>query len=310
MPGRPHLRQRDREFLNLIGRYGYITMEHAKAFFGTKHYHWHRIKRLEEDGYIIRDRKGFIRLGPYGRDLVGIEMGVRLSSPQQLARRLEQVEVDIYLRNLPVKWDWVPSFIVKKEDPSAYPNFCKFHGLLQNREAVYLVYLLASRPRKRTINQIKIELDRFNRSGYRKAIVFCKSPFVMELFGYSFLGLEELHLLPYPHGTKLLIFLLPGTVQELGRILFGEIVIGENPQADFTVTMDGRKTDIWFLGTNDVTKLNRLKSYLRINYAGITGVRRNAVLCLEQQRQRYEGQLPGVPVYTFNLDEIMAKLVG
>lgn len=311
MAGRPHLRERDCRFLELVGRYGYVTMEQAGRFYGTSYYHRHRIRVLEEYGYIAR-RRGIIQLGALGRELLGMDRTVKINNPQQIKRRLEQVEVGILLENLPVKWEWIPSFAVKEEQPNIFPNFCKLNGLLKSEGEgnVYLVYLLPARPREKTVDKIKLELDRFHRLGYRRAVIFCKSLYAMEQFGYNSFGFEELHLLPYPHGVQLLLFLRHGTVQELGRVLFGGITVGENPQADFTVEVDGMKTDVWFLATNDTARINRLQNYLNIRWQGVTGQRKAAVLCLEPQRERYETLLSGLQVYTFDFDEVMAKLTA
>lgn len=107
---------------------------------------------------------------------------------------------------------------------------------------------------------------------------------------------------------QLLPFLDPAVLQEFGRFLFGSIKVRENPQADFTVVMDGRDTDGWFLATNDMARVNRLQNYLKIRVHGVTHRRETAVLCLEPQRSRYENLLPGMQVYTFNLGEAAVKL--
>ncbi|NYE57167.1 hypothetical protein [Carboxydothermus ferrireducens] len=307
MPGRHHLRERDIKFLQFIGRYGYITLDQAKEFFGTSYYHYRRILVLEEHGYISKIKSKYLRLTQKGREIAGINEQTRLGDIKQIERRVLSAELDIKFRGLPLGWEWIPSFEVKEKDTTFSPT-SKFNGLLKNKDRIYLTYVLPAKPKEKYVDTVKLEMEKLSDAGYIRAIVFCKSPLAIKMFGDKNRGMNELHVLPYPNGVQLLPFLNPEMVQQLGRELFGSIIVGENPQADFTIIQDGRKIDLWFLATSDLAKLNTLKSHVKI-FSGAVSSRSNAVLCLEQQRNYYQEQFPELPVYTFSLDKVLGRVV-
>jgi hypothetical protein len=287
LPPEKRLTERDLQLLEAVIKCGVISSKQAQEIYGVDNYHYKRISKLVDRGYLIRTGR-HIQATPLGAkvfcDISGQEDNltpVRIREPWQRKQKENVARIYFGLKN----WHFMTSREIKKE--KGISNSAFINCYVSNNGKGYAVYMLSSDPKKSTVRGIKSELDRLIEHGISKAIIFCPKPESMRKFGtYSGRSINELLLLPFPFGLNLL-----NSMESLNQIIqnkFHGFIPSNRPFADY----EKGNTLVSVLIYNDLVKKEHLADYL--SYTKKREGREIIIACLESQAAQFAAQFPGV----------------
>ncbi len=254
-----------------------------KPFSDNQWYHYKRIQRLEETGYLIKRGK-YLELSKRSAEITG-ETKYRFRNDD--VRELHAEIADIILS---LGLDFVSNRQLRTEYGLNRKTY--FKGAVIINGYYYFLYLLSDKPSSQYIGGIRSELKTYSASGItRKAIVFAPTPTAMSMFGDDSCRQDELFLLPYPSGLNLLNNYFTPETQEYLKSLFPNAVTSRYPFANYeTVTQY-----ITILVLNDIAKRNALTAY----YKSPQQPKPVSIICLESQRQLFASHYPKAKLIIF-----------
>lgn len=238
-----------------------------KIYSGNKWYHYKRIQRLVEAGYLIK-RSGYVELTSKGAEMIGSKK-LRFNKEMGVSSRFEIANIALALKN--------HSILSSREVREEYNLYRKtlFKNVLVCNNLYYFIYLLPEDPAAVLINSIKSELKSFSSSIMaRHSIVFAPTLSAMAKFGIADCKQNELLLLPYPSGLDLINTYL-GKALDLPRV--------NKPFADY----ETEDYCIAVLTLNNIARRYALNAYFAVG-----SDKPVKILCLSSQVEIFSNIYP------------------
>lgn len=286
-----NLKDRDYELLKLLSKTGAVTYEQVQQIYGTKNYHYHRLARLEEAGYLLKTRK-YVRITGKGASAVGCEL-TRIS-PYMLGHYSKFAELIMNLKN----YEAIPQKDLRQKYQMERRN--NYQGGLRCNLGEYFVYILTERVTRNKMVYIKTEIDHLavfkqlspqEAKDLRGVILLTTSPQLLDDFPVADYRTLEVMLLPYPDGIEILDSWADDTYHQYLRSLIPKPnAVSLRPFAHYE-TPDSYHV---FLMINDLNKKYRLASYFRAN-ANIESKAEPKpvyIYCFEEQAEYFARQFP------------------
>ncbi|PJI06570.1 MULTISPECIES: hypothetical protein [Clostridium] len=312
------LQERDKKYLKLLARYGVLSKLTVDKIYGMKmRYARYRRKNLADAGYILKNNS-FSYIGSEGKKYVNsIGMSVRnINGDRRTRNRIAKIaEILIPLEKV---YKIYPSWELKKE----YADMkLMYYGKIINpltfsEYYIYNLGRLSENPskgavtlKKRLIKNIREEIIQKSREGlFDRIIVFAENGLTMQLYKEELRTLEvkEQLLLPLTdYGLNLLNLYGVKNVNAMAtELVYGDVNFSKSNLvfADY-VTSDG--VNVVTMINNDMEKLVKLKQYRTMFEYNSTSVRAKIeVVCLEEQKDTLERELPGIKIRTVNLEDL------
>ena len=312
------LQHRDIEYLKLLGRFGVLN-----KFTVDKHYGFHmqysrfRRKKLADAGYILKNQK-ISYLSSDGKEYVR-SLGVEprnISGDKRARDRIAKIaEILIPLKGI---YKIYPSWELKKE----YADMkLMYYGKIINpltfsEYYIYNLGKLSEKPskgaialKKRLIKNIREEIIQKSREGlFDRVIIFAENGLTMQLYKEELRTLEvkEQLLLPLTdYGLNFLNFYGVKNINAMAtELVYGDVNFSKSNFvfADY-VTSDG--INVVIMISNDMEKLVKLKQYRTMFEYNSASVRAKIeIVCLEEQKETLERELPGIKIRTVNLEDL------
>lgn len=313
------LQKRDIEYLKMLARFGVLSRTTVnKIYGGHTDYPKRRRKKLEDGGYIIRNNKNSC-LSSEGKEYVrklGIEPR-NISGDKRARDRIAKIaEILIPLEST---YKIYPSWEIKKDLPEMkLLYYGKIVNLISSSE--YFIYNIgklnseikaAVQLKRRFIYRIRDEIFQSAKSNkFNRVIVFAENGLAMNAYKEELkpLGVKEQLLLPLTdYGINLLKLYSQRDINYMAaRLVYGaELVKADWVYADYALN-DG--TNIMVLINNDMEKLIRIKQYLELfKYNNSSKKSEIELLCLENQKESLEREIPGIPIRTVKLEELTKR---
>jgi len=281
------LTEYDKSLFKLIATSGTCTLEQArqvyKPFSNNQWYHYKRVQRLEENGYLIK-RGTYLELTKKSAETIG---ETRYRFRHDGIRELHAEIADIVLS---LGLDFVSNRQLRTECGLNRKTY--FKGAVIINGYYYFLYLLSDKPTSQHIGGIRSELKTYAASGItRKSIIFAPTPTAMSMFGNDSCKQDELFLLPYPSGLNLLNNFFTPETEEYLNSLFPNTVTSRYPFANYETVSQY----LTILVLNDIAKRNALTSY----YKSPHQPKPVSIICLESQRQLFASQYPQAKLIIF-----------
>lgn len=281
------LTEHDKVLFNLIAVSGTCTLEQARQiyhpFSNNQWYHYKRIQRLEENGYLIK-RGSFLELTKQSAEIIGeTKYRFRHDSVRELHAEIADIVLSLGL-------DFVSNRQLRRE--YGLNRKTHFKGAVTINGYYYFTYLLGDKPTLQHLNSIRAELRTYSASGIaRKSIIFAPTPTAMSMFGNDPCKQDELFLLPYPSGVNLLNKYFTPETEEYLNSLFQNAENSRYPFANYETPTQF----ITILVLNDIAKRNALEGYFKSPYKP----KPVSIICLESQKQLFSSQYPKAQLIIF-----------
>lgn len=259
---------RDIALFNLISISGTCTIEQAaKIFEKPGGYHYKRIQKLCEEGYLIK-RGRYLELTTASSKIIGSSKYRFISD---ITRETRAEVVNIAQSGLTI----IPSRELRIQYGLNRKTY--FKGAIEYKGLNYFFYLLTEQPSKQLINFIKSELRTYSSSGIcRHAVVFAPTPTAMGMFTVDHCKQNELFLLPYPAGLSYLHTFFSESMQEYVKSLMPQAVKSKMPFANYETPFCYYSVMV----LNDIAK----RSYLQAYYQSPAQDKPVKIICLESQK--------------------------
>ncbi|URZ15438.1 hypothetical protein [Clostridium felsineum] len=315
------LQQRDIEYLKLLGRFGVLNKSTVDKHYGLHiQYSRYRRKKLADAGYILKNQK-ISYLSSDGKEYVrglGIEPR-NISGDKRARNRIAKIaEILISLEKvykIYPSWEMKNSFADMK---------LLYYGKIVNplNSSEYYIYNLgklnenpskgAVTLKKRLVKNIREEIIQKSREGlFDSVIIFAEDGLTMNLYKEELRTLEvkEQVLLPLTdYGLSLLnLYGVKDVNYVAAKLVYGNVNLSKSSFifADY-VTSDG--VNIITMINNDMEKLVKLKQYRTMFEYNSASVRAKIeVVCLEEQEETLEKELPGIKIRTVNLEDLKLR---
>ncbi|MDD2586791.1 MAG: hypothetical protein PHT79_09775 [Syntrophomonadaceae bacterium] len=283
----------DISLFKLISTCGVCTLEQAGKIYSGKGYHYKRVQRLEDEGYLIKRGK-YLELTTKSADLIG-ESKYRFRLDEVRETHSEIANIALNITNM--------SVISNRDIRTQYGLNRKTHfkGVLEHDDIYYFFYLLSEQPSKQFVGSIKSELKTFSASGIaRHSIIFAPTMTAMSAFGIEACKQEELFLLPYPAGLTYLNNYFNLSTQQYIHSLIPGAVKTLKPFANY----ETHNHYITFLILNDIAKRYALSAYYKIQHTKPV-----KIICLDVQKNIFSKQYPRAEIISFpeQLQAVSAK---
>lgn len=311
------LQKRDVEYLKMLARFGVLSRTTVNKIYGGHiDYPKRRRKKLEDEGYIIKNNKNSC-LSSDGKEYVrklGIEPR-NISGDKRARDRIAKIaEILIPLEGM---YKIYPSWEIKKDLPEMkLLYYGKIVNLISSSE--YFIYNIgklnsetkaAVQFKKRFICRIREEILLSVKSNkFNKVIIFAENGLAMKVYKEELkpLGVKEQLLLPLTdYGINLLKLYSQRDMNYMAaRLIYGEeLVKADWMYADYALK---NGINIMVLINNDMEKLIRIKQYLELfKYNNASKKAEIEVLCLEGQKSSLEHEIPGIPIRTVKLEDLI-----
>ena len=266
---------RDKELFNLIAVSGCCTIKQAaKIFEKPGGYHYKRIQKLCEEGYLIKRGK-YLELTTASSEVIG-------SSKYRFIR--EDRDTHIEVANIALSGLRI---ISNRELRTQYGLNRKTHfkGAIEYKGLYYFFYLLPAQPTKQLISFIKSELRTYSASGIcRYAVVFAPTPTALGMFTVEDCKQNELFLLPYPAGLNYLHNYLSDHMQNYLKSYMPQAVKSKAPFANY----EDSSYYYTIMVLNDIAK----RYYLSAYYQSPSQNKPVKIICLESQVNLFTSLFP------------------
>lgn len=280
------LTEYDENLFRLISTTGTCTLEQArqiyKPFSNNQWYHYKRIQRLEENGYLIK-RSSYLELTKRSAEIIGeTKYRFRHDGVREIHAEIADIVLSLGL-----------DFISNRQLRTEYGLNRKtyFKGAVIINGYYYFLYLLGDKPSVQHIGGIRSELKTYSSSGItRKAIVFAPTPTAMSIFGDDSCKQDELFLLPYPSGLTLLNNYFTPETEDYLNSLFPNAVTSRYPFANYETISQY----VTILVLNDIAKRNALTGYFKSPHQP----KPVTIICLESQKQLFASHYPKAKLIT------------
>lgn len=285
----------DLEFFRLIAAAGCCNLEQARKIYepvsNNKWYHYKRVQRLEEEGYIIKRDDQTIELALRGAEAIG-ETKYRF---RNTATKKSHIHVADIILSTRLKF-------VSNRDIRHQYNLNRrtyFKGGFEINDNLYLLYIINEETKINHIKQMHTELL-INGTGKklnRSIILFQKSQ-AIGMFGSDSHNQQELIVLPYSVGTHV----LENYFEEEFQTILGEKIPKEaKPSAYPFADYETSEEYYTFLVLHDLVKRKALENYHKTPFP-----KKVNIICLESQAYMFSQFYNKINIITIE-DEKLIK---
>ena len=288
------IQEDDIRLFRIISIGGVCTIEQSKTIYSgrAEYYHYLRVRRLVEDGYLDKHGK-YLELTGKSSSLIG-ETKYRFRNEGQKPLQCEISKIVMGMTEVETVSNR------KLRNKYSLDRRTNFKGAFVLNQEEYFFYFLPSKTSLQLATFIKSELRTLSIGGIcRKSIIFVSNPETMKFFSGDDSKQVELLLLPYPGGVEILNSFYSSANQGYLATLMPGAVATKMPFANY------ESPDCYYtiLILNDIAKRSTLAAY----YESPGQKRPVKIICLDTQKTLYTNKYPRAEIISIQESKFRKK---